>query len=257
MTAPCDLGGAGVLVTRPAHQAGDWCRLIEEHGGRALRLPVLEIAGPADPAPARRRLASLDDCRLLIFVSPNAVRQALALAGEAGLPAHLEVAVVGDATAAALAAAGRPADLVPASSQDSEGLLALPRLRAVAGETVVIVRGEGGRPLLGDTLARRGARVEYLEVYRRVYPQTDVAPLLACWDQVDLVTATSNQILENLLRLFGAEGRERLLATPLLVISARTAKRARELGWRQIHQAGGVGGDAVLAALCQVLERSG
>ena len=255
MTAGCDLHGAGVLVTRPAHQAGEWCRLIEEHGGRALRLPALEIAGPADPEPARRRLARLDDCDLLIFVSPNAVRQGLALAGPAGLPSRLQLAAVGDATAAALAEMGRPADLVPQRSQDSEGLLALPRLGAVAGQRVLIVRGEGGRPLLGETLAQRGARVEYLEVYRRVCPDSDVAPLLARWDQVDLVTATSNQILENLLLLFGAAGRGRLLETPLLVISGRTGERARTLGWKQVWRAGGVSEQAVLAALCAHLGR--
>ena len=253
MTGGCHLGGAGVLVTRPEHQAGEWCRLIEAHGGRALRLPALAIAGPADPGPARQRLARLDDCRLMIFVSPNAVRQGLALLPDAGLPPGLQVAAVGDATAAALAAAGRPADLVPETSQDSEGLLALPRLQAVADETVLIVRGEGGRPLLGDTLTRRGARVEYLEVYRRVCPETDVGPLLAQWDRVDLVTATSNQILDNLLRLFGEAGRGTLQATPLLVISRRTEDRARSLGWARVWRAAGVSERAILGALCKHL----
>jgi uroporphyrinogen-III synthase len=37
---PCDLGGQGVLVTRPAAQAEGLCRLIEEANGRPLAIPA-------------------------------------------------------------------------------------------------------------------------------------------------------------------------------------------------------------------------
>ena len=54
----------GVLVTRPAHQAKGLCGLIEQAGGRAIRLPVIEIVGPGDEVSAKASLA--DECSVLI-----------------------------------------------------------------------------------------------------------------------------------------------------------------------------------------------
>lgn len=42
------LNGAGVLVTRPEHQAGHLSWLIEQVGGKAIRFPTLAIAGVDD-----------------------------------------------------------------------------------------------------------------------------------------------------------------------------------------------------------------
>ncbi|WP_296815495.1 uroporphyrinogen-III synthase [Thiobacillus sp.] len=69
-------------------------------------------------------------------------------------------------------------DVVTPDGQDSEAVLALPQLQAVAGRQVVIVRGVGGRALMADTLRARGADVHFMECYRRTCPHADPAP---CW----------------------------------------------------------------------------
>jgi len=249
----CDLQGAGVLVTRPAHQAEGLCQLIESHGGRAIRLPALNIEGPLAPARSQQQLAAVTGRDLLLFISPNAVHWCLRLLAPEGLPKAVELAAVGRSTAAALEGAGYPVTLVPTAGYDSEALLAMPALQRVQGRRILIVRGDGGRPLLGDSLRQRGAEVSYAEVYRRVRPSLDVAPLLAQWDGIDLVTATSNQILDNLLRLFGEAGREALLGTPLLVISERMQRYARHCGWSLVSVAKGVSEQALLDAICDRL----
>lgn len=251
MTSPCDLGGRGVLVTRPARQGEGLCRLIEAAGGRAIPFPTIEILPAANPDPARALLAKGWD--LLIFVSVNAVEQALPLCPGGRLPGSGRLAAVGAATAAALAAAGRAPDLVPDGRFDSESLLVDPTLADMAGRRVLIVRGESGRPLLGDTLAARGARVAYAEVYRRVVPpQADADALLARWTRdVQLVTATSGEVLDNLLSLVGTAGRGRLLATALVVVSERTASAARAAGFTRVEVAERAADEALLAALCR------
>ena len=67
------LNGLRVLVTRPEHQAESLCRLIEQHGGVAIRCPTLVIAEPRDWTPALAILDRLADYNLAIFTSANAV----------------------------------------------------------------------------------------------------------------------------------------------------------------------------------------
>jgi uroporphyrinogen-III synthase len=248
----CNLQGRGILVTRAAHQASGLVALIDSHGGRAIRFPALEILAARDSIGATAQLRLPWD--LMVFISPNAVRHATKLlAGAAPDTRHL--AAVGEATAGALREVGLPPDLVPPDRQDSEGLLALPELQSMEGSRVLIVRGEGGRPLLGDSLRARGAKVGYAEVYRRMRPTGDPIPLLQSWrDEVDIVTTTSNEVLTNLVTMLGETGGELLRKTPLLVISERMASRAAELGFRRIIKSDGADDATVMQALCDWID---
>jgi uroporphyrinogen-III synthase len=251
MTAPCRLGGRGVLVTRPTAQAENLCRLIAEAGGTPIPFPTVEILPAADRDRARALFAEPWD--RILFVSRNAVDQARPLIPSTGLAGNPLLGAVGRATAAALHEVGLPPDLVPNSGFDSEALLALPELTEVAGRRVLIVRGDGGRTLLGDMLAERGAETHYAEVYRRGLPAIDAAPLLPRWrQQVGFVTATSDEILANLVALVGTAGRDWLLATPLVVISARGAEGAARQGFRQIDVADEASDAGVVKALCRL-----
>jgi uroporphyrinogen-III synthase len=115
---------------------------------------------------------------------------------------------------------------------DSEGLLALPELAAVAGKRFAIFRGSGGRELLGATLAARGATIDYVSCYRRAKPEAGAAGLEdALRDgRIDAVTLTSREGLDNLWGMLGNEGRARLAEKPAFVPHPRIAARARELG---------------------------
>ncbi len=215
------LQGRAILVTRPREQAQGLAKLIEAAGGRAILFPAIEIQ--AVPLP---NLAEFD---LAIFVSPTAVKQALAAMK---WPQRAKAAAVGRGTQRELERHGIKGIIAPESGADSEALLAVPELQRVAGRRIVILRGEGGRSLLGDTLAARGAHVEYAECYRRVRPQTDSGPLLAAFASgaVHAVTVSSAEGLENLLEMLGAAGREHLKKTPLFVPHPRIAAEAKRLG---------------------------
>ncbi|MGD9163433.1 MAG: uroporphyrinogen-III synthase [Chromatiales bacterium] len=250
----CSLESRGVLVTRAVHQASGLAGLIESQGGRAICFPALEIGPARDPASALELLRQGWD--LAIFISPNAVRHAFELLAGDRLQSH-QIAAVGEATARALQNTGMPADLMPQHRYDSEGLLALPELQQMHNRRVLIVRGQGGRSLLGDSLRARGAKVGYAEVYRRLKPMVDPTPLLQHWQaDVDIVTATSVEVLDNLMAMLGESGASLLHLTPLLVISERMAMRARELGFKQVLQASGADDASVMKALCEWFEVS-
>lgn len=250
MSASCRLGGAGVLITRPAAQAETLSQLVLAADGRPIAFPTIEILPACDLDGARARLAESWD--LILFVSRNAVEYGCALRPPHGFGDAL-VGAVGRATAAALQDVGVPTQLVPASGFDSESLLALPALTDVAGRRVLIVRGEGGRPLLGDTLAGRGAEVEYAEVYRRSLPAVEIGPQLSQWRaEVGFVTATSDVVLNNLMQMLGEAGRAWLLETPLVVISERGAAGAMQLGFRTVAVADEASDAGIIEALCRL-----
>ncbi len=245
------LGGLKVLVTRPEHQAEHLCQLIEAQGGQVERLPALRIL-PLAGGVAGDRLAQVGHYDVIIFISTNAVRHALPWLP--ATPWHRfppQILAVGRATAEIIRAVGLPLAWTPRERFDSEALLASPALSAVDGKRVLIVRGEGGRTLLGQTLATRGAQVDYAEVYRRVLAHPVDDRLFREWHQrVAVTTATSNDLLDSLWTLAGETAQPLLRETPLVVISRRMAEHACQLGFRAIYQASQAGDEAIVECLC-------
>jgi uroporphyrinogen-III synthase len=99
---------------------------------------------------------------------------------------------------------------------------------------VVIVRGEGGRELLQETLSARGAEVHSCEVYRRIVPNVSTDALNSLeqrWDEegIDAVTVTSIETLQNLISLLPERPLGRLRSAALVVASERIAQAARTL----------------------------
>lgn len=245
------LAGRRILVTRPAADAEGLARRVREAGGIALCVPTLEIQPLADLAALHAVADHLDDYRFAIFVSRNAVRhgvQALrARRGPLPWPAGLRLASVGSGTRRALEAMGLGVVLSPAGAADSEALLALPELHAVRGMRIALVRGEGGRTLLADTLAARGALVSQAACYRRVRPD-HAGRLAAAWAEapLDALAVSSAQGLANLAAMLGVDAATRLRASALFVPHSRIAQAARQLGLENVRVAGP--GDEEMAA---------
>lgn len=198
------LAAAGVLQTRPRHQSAALIASIENAGGRAVNFPVLDIAARSR-ADIDLDMDGQEAADIVIFVSRNAVDHGLYLASSKSL-----LGAIGTATAEALAAAGQRADIVPAHGFDSESLLAEAPLQNVAGKRVLIVRGNGGRELLGETLRARGALVNFVCVYeRRLYQPTaqelDNVARYVREGGIHYLLAMSVASLEALLALLPAE----------------------------------------------------
>lgn len=227
------LQGRGIVVTRPERQAGQLADLIRAAGGDPILFPTLKIVGVSDAKPLNRLIDRLDEFDLAIFISPNAVHQAMTrIIARRGMPVKLRVAAVGRGSGKELERFGVSNVIAPHEKFDSEALLDLPELKEVGGLHVVIFRGEGGRELLRDTLSARGAEVEYAVCYRRVMPDLDAKCLMEAWSsgKVHAVVVTSGEGLRNLFDMVGEAGQKLLRNTPTVVPHPRIAATARDLG---------------------------
>lgn len=245
------LAGKHVVVTRPAGQAVHLAEALSAHGAHPVLFPVLAIAPLDDPATLRDVAIRLESYDLAVFVSPNAVEQALAIVlAHRRWPEGVRVATVGLSSERALAGYGIHDVIAPRDRFDSEALLALPALQSVQGRRVVVFRGDGGRELLGDTLLARGATVDYVTAYRRSCPDIDPAPLIRLWtrEALDAVTLTSSEGLRNFHAILGKLGQAWLRKTPTFVPHERIAEQARALGLHQVILTG-PGDDGLMAGL--------
>lgn len=166
-----------VLVTRPAAQAITWVKRLQELGVHAEALPLIDIRPAPESLAVVLAWSRVPMLRLIVFVSPNAVEQFFALK-PAGLPwpKALEVASTGPGTTRALRTHGVPAERIvepmPDSPQfDSEALWERLATNDWRNAKVLIVRGDGGRDWLAETLRTHGAKVTAVTAYQRVAPK--------------------------------------------------------------------------------------
>jgi uroporphyrinogen-III synthase len=244
-----------VLVTRPAAQAASLCELVEGAGLNAIRQPMIEIS-PLPELPPRQlqMVLDLDLYQHVIFVSSNAVRLGMDWIGQywPQLPLGLQWYAIGGATAEYLEEQG-VAVLQPETEMNSEGLLALPGLQAVDRERVLIIKGEGGRKKLADTLRERGARVDQLSVYRRNPPAVSAGALSALFreNRFAAIVFSSGEGLHNMLSLLGEGEPEHLREIPLIVPGERVAEAASDSGFKTVVIARNATDQAIMEALRQ------
>ncbi|MDP3817848.1 MAG: uroporphyrinogen-III synthase [Methylotenera sp.] len=252
------LNGLHVAVTRPVDQATSICEAIHHHGGKATLFPLLAISPLQDYSEFEQTIASLETADWTIFISTNAVDNALPriIKKFGNVPRNLKFAAIGHQTARELALYGIHDILTPHTRFDSETLLALGEMHDVANETVVIFRGVGGRDVMADTLKSRGANVIFAECYRRINPQTDAQSLNNLWhqDQLDAVIVTSSEAMRNLLDMAGES--EWLRHVTLCVNHARIAELPLQFGFK-VLVTDAPGDDAMIKCLSQVVNKHG
>lgn len=243
------------LVTRPAAQARDWVRQLQERGIDAAALPLIAIAPPADTAPLVAAWQALAQRQLVVFVSPNAVDGLFALRPPGIVwSASTLAASPGPGTGAALRAAGVPAGCIvePAADApqfDSEALWAvLGTRRPWDGGSVLIVRGSAGaeaegsgREWLMQRLREAGASVDMLAAYRRAAPQLDADQRALLRQALDAPAAhawlfSSSEAIEQLEALVPTEP-QRWSSAQAVATHPRIALRARTAGFGHVVDA--------------------
>ncbi|WP_302140270.1 uroporphyrinogen-III synthase [Halomonas alkalicola] len=245
------MGAQPVVITRPGERGDVLAAAIEARGLPVARLEALRLEALPETPEQRAAWLDFDQFRRVVVVSPFAA-ECLAEALDRywpQLPVGIDYYAVGAATAAALhQTLGVRVHVPPAAAGEdtSEALLRLGSLQRLDGEKILLVAGEGGRTLLAETLAARGARMTRLAVYRRtpLSPSPDMQRRLARGDFRALVVS-SGEILEHLARWCTGAA----LNQPLIVSSARLATLAGKLGFRAPVVASGATPTALTTAL--------
>jgi uroporphyrinogen-III synthase len=253
-----DLKGLRVLVTRPKPMGEILCQRIDNAKGKAIYFPTIDIFPPQDSTIFPYQLAKIDKQDWLIFISPQAVYATSHIIhlDWPNFPPHVKIAAVGGGTAKALKAADLRVDVHPTENWSSEGLLALPEFQNVAGMKIALMRGEGGREWLDQSLKIRGAIVSQIIVYRRVKPHIDTGPYKTMLhkSEIDCIVSTSGEGLYNLKELL-KEAWSELQKVKLIVISQRMQQRAIELGFKEIMLAKNPSQGAIIDVLKTLIKK--
>jgi uroporphyrinogen-III synthase len=166
-------------------------------------------------------------------------------------PTNVHFFAVGASTGRILESAGL-AVVVPKEAR-TEGLLALTQLNQVINQSVIILKGFGGRELLHDTLVSRGAKVTEWEVYKRVKLDPPVSTQDWHPAQIRCIIATSGEVIQAAFDFFDVSWLQTL---NWIVVSQRTADIASKLGVTQIEISRDASDQALIQCAQQFVTRA-
>ena len=221
-----------LLVTRFAPHAELLANSLNEIGCFSIAQPLLTVTALDDPNTLNRFLSGHYD--YVIAVSANAVIYAQQQISTSW-PTACYFAV-GQSTQKILSEVTNQHVLIPSTRFDSEGLLALEKLKSIGSKRVLILRGEGGRDLLETRLIERGAKVDFFQTYKRIKINLNGHELANYWQQAFINGAiiSSVEILNQLFMLVPKEYTSWICELIFYVPSQRVAKQAAILGVQHI-----------------------
>ncbi|HSC71792.1 MAG TPA: uroporphyrinogen-III C-methyltransferase [Candidatus Methylomirabilis sp.] len=233
------LAGKRILITRTREQASTFAAVLEAAGAEVVEFPTITIVPPESWAPLDAAIGRLREYQWVIFTSSNGVRffrERLQHAGRDVRDLHgITVCAIGPATAAALAAVGVQADLVPTEFK-AEGLVeaigAATGGAGIRGARVLLARAAEAREVLPEELTRRGARVDVVPAYRTIRSAPEAEPVRAMLrdGNIHAVTFTSSSTVTHFLQLVGKDARDLLRGIVVASIGPITAETAARHG---------------------------
>ena len=233
------LFGWRVLVPRTKEQAGVLSQRLVGYGAVPEEVPTISVEPPRNPLQMDKAVRGLVEGRYewIAFTSVNAVKAVREKFEEYGLDARafsgLKIAAVGDKTAAAIAAWGLRADLVPSGEQSAAGLLAdWPEYDELLDpiNRVFLPRADIATENLVAGLIDLGWECDDVTAYRTVRATPPPAPTRDAIKsgKFDAVVFTSSSTVRNLVGIAGKPHPSTIIA----VIGPATAKTAEEHGLR-------------------------
>lgn len=243
-----------ILLTRPLDSSLQLAEQLAESGIEAIVMPLYTFSPRQPGSDMQKTLSGHNGRKLVVFTSTRAVEFGLEHIPSPQMN-ELEFAAVGDATRRQLQAAGRQVHLRAATGYTSEDLLAMPELAENPGEAVIFC-APGGREALAKGLALLGWNVTNALVYERLelQPSQEQIDEIAAADGL-LTVWTSVSALEVARKCLPQHAWEKILHSPMLVISARIKHHLQQLGASGVELSDGPGNAGLLQSIRQIVTR--
>jgi uroporphyrinogen-III synthase len=219
-----------IVITRAAHQAGEWADAIRARGDVPILYRCIRIAPPLDAEPLDAALRALNDFDWVVLTSANTA-YALSLWFEL-MPTFPKVAVIGKSTAQAVEQfLGVNADWMPEEANGATLGMTLP---LEAGMRVLLPQSALADHSLSQTLRERGAEVTTVRAYETVIGTGgEDVPTMLVHGEVDAILFSSPSTVHNFVqRIYPLP----VPSLPAACIGATTAKAAREYPFSAVLQ---------------------
>jgi uroporphyrinogen III methyltransferase/synthase len=222
------LFGKRILVTRAQEQAGDLTDRLHQLGAQSIEFPVIAIQPASDYGPLDRAIECLSTYDWLIFTSVNGVHFFLERLDRSAVDLRslrAKTCVIGPATRRAVEALHLKVDLMP-KEYVAESLVEAFEQHDLSGKRVLLPRAAVARDLVPEELRRRGARVDVVEAYRTVLPdsaRTRAAEIFS--RKPDWITFTSSSTVSNFVEAAGADVLQGVRVASIGPITSETARR--------------------------------
>lgn len=252
------LVGLRILVTRPDPLHQETCSAIAAAGGMAVHFPLMKIESikaKHDVQSIKSKVEKLDYYQMLIFISNNAAHFGADWINKywPQFPVGVEVVAIGSSTSRKVSSILNCNVVHSEQGANSEDLLELRELKRVEGKKIAIFRGQNGRELLAHTLQKRGADVDYIEVYKRLPAENTRAQLfrLIIDENINACCITSAESLHRFNEMLedSTQPEKALREIPLIVPSRRVAEMAEKLGFLGVKNARGADVKATISTL--------
>ena len=255
-TAKLPLRGIRVLVGRARRQAAALSAQLRKQGAQVIEIPFIDIRNPRSFKPLDAALKNLAGYDWLILTSANGVEavwermEYLGLvqpwkSGASGTrldakadgalapEGRLGIAAIGPATKKAIEQRGVKVNVVPKEYVAESVALSL-RGR-VKGKRVLLVRARVARDVIPRELRKAGARVDVVEAYETIVPESSRQRLKAALAnpkrRPHIVTFTSSSTVRNFVQLLGGSRRLKTLGRIRMAsIGPVTSSTLREFG---------------------------
>ena len=200
------LFGKRIVVTRTREQAGELSKALSELGADVIELPTIRIEHPQDKQGFAEMVTHAHEYDWLVFTSPNGVEKffdaLFAVFEDARSLGNPRIAAIGAGTAKKIREHHIGVDLIPEKFV-AEGLIDAFKKESIENLTMLWVKAEETRDIVGEGLTHLGAIVDECIAYRTV-PETDDstgAKASLAEKGADLITFTSGSTVEHFFAL--------------------------------------------------------
>ena len=230
------LAGIRILVGRAWHQASALSAGLKVLGAEVIEVPFIEIRRPRSYTGLDSALKRIAEYDWLVLTSVNGMdavaKRMRKLRINASQMQHLRIAAIGPATADAIRAIGLKVAVVP-KRYVAESVVAALRSK-VARKLVLLARAKVARDVIPRELRKLGARVDVVEAYETLAPQSSRKKVRALMSNFkrrpDVIIFTSSSAVTNFIQLLGRRGHSLHTGIRLASIGPITSATLRENG---------------------------